>query len=121
MSRSADVSFDLCRRFILLLLYRTSPANFCGISSSISRRIRAAASYTVTSDTHSKRHTTDAVFTYCGMHFAPRHRRGIHALLGRHRHGRGPNPEATRPNRSAIIFYCGFATVKDKPSGNFRF
>jgi hypothetical protein len=67
------------------------------------------------------RHTIDAVFTYCCMHFAPRNRRGIPARSGVIGTAMRPTPKASRPNRSAIIFYRAFAAVKAKPPGDFRF
>jgi hypothetical protein len=54
----------------------------------------------------SRRAIDDAAFTPCSDVFGTAMR---------------PNPEATRPNRGAIIFYRAFGAVKDKPSGDCQF
>jgi hypothetical protein len=64
--------------------------------------------------------TARRVFSYCGIHVAPRNRCGIPALFERHRHGRLAYPksyrEALQPSRGANIFYRVFGTVKNEPS-----
>jgi hypothetical protein len=66
-------------------------------------------------------HMTAAVVSYRRMHIAPRIDAAFTPCSDVFGTAMRPNPEATKPNRGAIIFYRASGAVKDKPSDDFRF